>query len=212
MNKYFTDNVYGSIKIRYKLLRIIHTPEFQRLKNIRQLGNTHYTFMGATHTRFEHSIGVSHLCGIMLRNIQDNQKELSITDEQILLVQVAGLCHDLGHCCFSHLFDNKFLKVLLTDTQKKSYINHEYRSKLMLEHINAKYSLGYTSDQLTIIKNMITPEEHSCTGFMYQIVANTRSGLDCDKMDYLIRDSRNIGVNISVNIFNIVKGEKITSK
>lgn len=207
MNKYFIDNVYGSIKINPMLLRIIHTPEFQRLKNIKQLGNTHYTFMGATHTRFEHSIGVSHLCGVMINNIRTNQPELGITDIDVLLVQVAGLCHDIGHCCFSHLFDNRFLKTLLADTNREEFIGHEYRSKILFEHINEKYDLGFTVVQKHKLFKMITPESQD--GFIYQIVSNSCSGLDCDKMDYLVRDSRQIGVNISVNVFNIIQRARV---
>ena len=128
MYKYFLDSVHGNIKICSNILQIIHLPEFQRLKKIRQLGNAHYVFMGATHTRFEHSIGVSYLCGQLLTNIKDNQPTLNIDDRTILLVKVAGLFHDIGHGCFSHLFDSHFLKVKLTGTELEKYIDHEYRS------------------------------------------------------------------------------------
>ena len=152
MYKYFLDNIHGNIKIGKNVLQIIHTKEFQRLKNIRQLGNAHYVFMGATHTRFEHSIGVSYLSGCLLTNIKNNQPELNITNRDIVLMQIAGLCHDLGHGCFSHLFDSYFLKNKLHDTPLSLYINHEYRSTIIVRYIINKYSI-FTTPKVRLHKN-----------------------------------------------------------
>lgn len=65
------------------------------------LGTCYFVFPGASHNRFEHSIGTCVLAGMMLQHLQSSQPELEITDRDILVVKVAALCHDLGNCLFS---------------------------------------------------------------------------------------------------------------
>lgn len=113
--KVFNDSVHGHIELHPLLIKIIDTPEFQRLRFIKQLGMCHFVYPGAVHSRFEHSLGVSYLAGQLTRSLQSKQKELNITDEDILCVEIAGLCHDLGHGPFSHLFDDLFLKKVRPD-------------------------------------------------------------------------------------------------
>jgi len=75
--------IHGVITLTSKMCQIIDTPEFQRLHRLRQLGATYLVYPSATHTRFEHSIGVSHLAKIMLNALQSNNPNLAITDELI---------------------------------------------------------------------------------------------------------------------------------
>jgi len=98
------DPIHGSFSLPRIAWIIIDTPEFQRLRYIKQTGNTCFVYPGAEHTRFQHCLGVAHLalefgCAIKLKSAE------MITDQQILLLCIAGLCHDLGHCAFSHLYD-----------------------------------------------------------------------------------------------------------
>ena len=104
------DNIHGYISIDSIACSIIDTPIFQRLRNIHQTGVLYLVFPTATHTRFEHSIGTYHLATQLITNISNKQPELNITTEIIKLVGIAGLCHDLGHLMFSHLFDDYFLQ------------------------------------------------------------------------------------------------------
>ncbi|KAF4722565.1 SAM domain and HD, partial [Perkinsus olseni] len=85
---------------------IIDTPYFQRLRNETQLGAAGYVFMGATHTRFEHSIGAAYLAKKMVDQLSSNQPEYGIDEEDKLCVIIAGLCHDLGHGPYSHVWDS----------------------------------------------------------------------------------------------------------
>ncbi|NP_001357539.1 deoxynucleoside triphosphate triphosphohydrolase SAMHD1 isoform 3 [Mus musculus] len=107
--KVFNDPIHGHIEFHPLLIRIIDTPQFQRLRYIKQLGGGYYVFPGASHNRFEHSLGVGYLAGCLVRALAEKQPELQISERDILCVQIAGLCHDLGHGPFSHMFDGRFI-------------------------------------------------------------------------------------------------------
>ncbi|KAI0241262.1 Deoxynucleoside triphosphate triphosphohydrolase SAMHD1, partial [Lamellibrachia satsuma] len=92
----FNDCVHGHIELDPLCVAIIDTPQFQRLRHIKQLGGCYYVFPGASHNRFEHSIGVCFLAGQLIETLKFKQPELNITDGEVLCVKIAGLCHDLG--------------------------------------------------------------------------------------------------------------------
>eukprot|EP00474_Spongospora_subterranea_P008918 CRZ09376.1 hypothetical protein [Spongospora subterranea] len=104
--KQIMDPIHGLIDIDPELIQMIDTPQFQRLRNISQMGPSSYVFPGATHKRFGHSIGTSSVAGDLLDNISRAQPDLKITPRETLLIKAAGLCHDLGHGPLSHSFDN----------------------------------------------------------------------------------------------------------
>jgi HD superfamily phosphohydrolase len=97
--------IHGQIELPLALFSLIDTPLFQRLRNLKQCGLVYYVFPGTSHNRFEHSIGVAHLAGLMITHLQKQQPELQITPREVLCVQVAGLLHDIGHGPFSHTFE-----------------------------------------------------------------------------------------------------------
>jgi HD superfamily phosphohydrolase len=101
--------VHGSFKLDEVCAAIINTPEFQRLKDLKQLGLSSFFFQSAEHTRYPHSLGVAHLANQFVRILQAQQPELNITEREISCVTIAGLCHDLGHGPFSHTFDQCLL-------------------------------------------------------------------------------------------------------
>ena len=95
--------------------KLIHIPEFQRLRDIRQLNNLYFIYPGATHDRygnnpslnnfrFQHCIGVYHLAETFMERLQKIQPELVITEEEKLCVCIAGLYHDIGHIVMGHLY------------------------------------------------------------------------------------------------------------
>jgi HD superfamily phosphohydrolase len=71
--------------------------QYQRLRRCKQLGHACLRFPNATHTRFEHSIGVAYKAGKVVRRLQEKQPLLDITERDKLCVEIAALVHDLGH-------------------------------------------------------------------------------------------------------------------
>jgi HD superfamily phosphohydrolase len=179
------DPIHGFIEIKQHLLKIIDTQEFQRLRDLKQLGATHYVFPSATHTRFEHSIGVSFLARRLMTNLKKTQPSLNITERQIELVEMAALLHDVGHGPFSHLWDNY---VIFKNEEK-----HEERSCVIFSVMIEKYQLEISEEERQLVCEMIDPSEENERHWMFQIVANKRCQLDVDKIDYIQRDSMYLG-------------------
>lgn len=207
--KVFNDPIHGHIEIHPLCVKIIDTPQFQRLRSIKQLGGTYFVYPGASHNRFEHSIGVCHLAGQLVSVLKAEQPELKITVNDVLCIRIAGLCHDLGHGPFSHMFDSKFLpSVGITGTK------HESRSVKMFEHLVKENNLDkdfkeYFENDLDRDKKFIMeliggPSQglnYEGRGtdkkFLYEIVANERNGIDVDKWDYFARDCHMLGIKNS---------------
>lgn len=202
--KVIFDQIHKYMKFDNLLLKIIDTVEFQRLRNIKQLGLCYYVFPGASHNRFEHSLGVSYLSGYMIETLKNKQPELNIEERDILLVKVAGLIHDLGHVCFSHFFDNFFLSDRIPNSE---FRHHEYRSCKLFEFIVKKYKIDLSDDEIKIINRMINPDIND--SFLYQIVCNKINGLDCDKFDYIVRDTYNIGLAYSFDVMRLIDQAKV---
>ncbi|XP_044066529.1 uncharacterized protein LOC122882805 [Siniperca chuatsi] len=141
--KVFNDPIHGHVELHPFLIKIIDTPQFQRLRNIKQLGGAYFVYPGASHNRFEHSIGVAHFAGELVKALSTRQPELQITTRDILCVQIAGLCHDLGHGPFSHLFDKLFIpKAQPTKTWK-----HENASIAMFDYLVKRNNLKREKQQ-----------------------------------------------------------------
>ncbi|XP_053400924.1 deoxynucleoside triphosphate triphosphohydrolase SAMHD1-like [Mercenaria mercenaria] len=218
IRKIFDDPIHGQMGFHPLCVKIIDTPQFQRLRYIKQLGTCYLVFPGASHNRFEHSLGVCHLAGRLLRTIKERQpndkngSEL-ITDKDILCVEIAGLCHDLGHGPFSHLFD----KMFIPKVNSKSKWKHETASVMMFEYIlednngqllkEFKNHLpDFNVNDIEFIKELICGCDVSGEtewpykgrtkekAFLYEVVANKSNGIDVDKWDYLARDCYMLGI------------------
>lgn len=99
------DPVHGFIQLPSICKSFVDHRIFQRMRYIRQLAMSPYVFPGATHDRFLHSIGTAYLAYEMMKAIRNRQPELEVSDADVLVVTLAALCHDLGHPCFSHMFE-----------------------------------------------------------------------------------------------------------
>lgn len=215
------DNIHGYIKINSIAADIVDTPVFQRLRNIHQTGILYLVFPTANHSRFEHSIGTYHLATQMINKIAIKQPELKITEEIINLVGIAGLCHDLGHLLFSHLFDDYFLEYLPNINQLRSQTKntiHENRSIYLLNYLVEKYNIGLDKDQLKVIGDLINPKEaeyskwkskYQVGKWIFQIVSNPLNSIDVDKFDYLVRDTQATGLKFGFGYSRIIEDAKV---
>ncbi len=201
--KIIHDAVHGSIKIEDPLLSILETPEMQRMSNVRQLGMNYLVFPGANHTRLEHSLGVSHLAGIIGKN-------LNLPENEILLLRIAGLLHDVGHAPFSHT-----LEMYIVEKTGKNHMEigkeiikgnldivvPDLKERKKIDEILDEYGID-PSD----IANMIYPTDNYPQTKLFNENMDEKiylkriinGDLDADQLDYLIRDSHYTGVGYGV--------------
>ncbi|XP_046543676.1 deoxynucleoside triphosphate triphosphohydrolase SAMHD1-like isoform X1 [Haliotis rubra] len=210
LSKIFNDPIHGTIRVSGLCMKIIDTPQFQRLRYLKQLGGGYFVYPGATHNRFEHSIGTYHLAGKFAR-ILKWKHPAHFGDDEIKCIEMAGLCHDLGHGPFSHVSDNMFIPRVKPDSKWK----HEDASVMMLEHLIKENSdvksafdeLDKDWSCLELVKDLILGgketnhvttesviEMRSTKPYLYEIVANSKTGIDVDKWDYFARDCHMVGM------------------
>ena len=150
-------------------------------------------------------------------NIKNFDSSL-LDDYLIELIKIAGLCHDIGHGPFSHLFDEWLYTI--DDIKNNKYIHHENRSILLLKYIIDNNYLSHNKelyklsefiddDAFEFISELINPNEDTPKNFIFQIVSNNLNGLDVDKLDYLIRDSFYFGIDSPFKLSRIIDNMKI---
>ena len=172
--------VYNYIAVDRKrdgwLIELADCPEVQRLRRIHQLGVSNFTYPGAEHTRFAHSLGVTHLMQLVLDHLTRACPAAKIESAQQALLATA-LLHDVGHGPFSHLFEpclgTKHEKWSIAVVKDESTQVHK-----VLKKQNA-YLPDYVAD-LIDSKNAKHPAWQR---------ALLSSQLDVDRLDYLRRDS-----------------------
>ncbi len=162
----------------------IDSPDFQRLRHIKQLGMGDLIFPGAVHTRFNHSLGCSYVASQIANKI-------GLSEEERQLVIIACLLHDIGHGPFSHAFEDVFFKKTIRHEDWTPLFLKDYRSKAFFTYYNQCNPRHHlTEEKFNIIENMIM---HKATG--KRVLADiVSSQLDADRLDYLLRDSHFCGV------------------
>lgn len=166
--KVIRDPIHDYIELDELALDLIDTPHIQRLRRIRQLGFSNLVYPGANHTRFEHSLGVYHLAGHLVKQFEKH--------EQMELL-AAALLHDIGHGPFSHATEP-----IIEKYTRRSHDDVEgLLKKGAISDVLEKYSLSPS-----VIARHIKGET-----YQGQII---NSEIDVDRMDYLVRDAHYTGV------------------
>ena len=207
---YIQDPIWGSIEIEEHELALLSTPLLQRLRRIKQLSSGHLFFPGATHTRFEHSVGVLEQTSRMYKGLKNKRR--SPRNRDLLNLRFAALCHDLGHGPFSH-DSEAFFKTLPPfggkeagkgDVQKPQEEGSAERlSAFIVRSRPFKGFCAWLNDNLKIdldaefIADTITgclPDEEKYLGDII------KGPFDADKIDYLTRDGYYCGVPVKVDM------------
>ncbi|TPG70060.1 HD domain-containing protein [Brevibacillus laterosporus] len=176
--KVFKDPVHRYVHVREKVIwELIDSPEFQRLRRIRQLGTSYFTFHGGEHSRFNHSLGVYE---IMRRILETFEGRVKLPYEEKLLCLCAALLHDVGHGPFSHSFE----KVFRLD-------HEEWTRKIIMGETGINRILRTVSESFPkkVAEVIAKTYENKL------IVSLISSQIDADRMDYLLRDAYYTGVN-----------------
>ena len=202
MGDKYRDPVHGFIEVSDLENKIIDSLPFQRLRNIKQLAMTYLVYHGAEHTRFGHSLGVMYVVTKAFTSAVKNGKGVyAFSDEKIdwyrQILRLIALTHDLGHAPFSHASESVFPNGL----EHEDYTEKIIKETCIANYINEigkefrkKYGDDYdiTPDLICKIYLGKDPGEKNEFTFLRSFMD---SELDCDKMDYLLRDSLFCGVN-----------------
>lgn len=188
------DAIHGDISIEEEVIKqLIETKEFQRLRNIKQLGLTYLAFPTTEHSRFMHSVGVYYLVTQLLDVLEAKTGQAFEVKERLAL-QIACLLHDLGHGPFSHTSEEFF------------GFNHEDYTIKIIEDKDTEVNKVLTNYGESIIEEVVSfiKKTHH-NPVLNSILSGT---IDVDRMDYLMRDSFFAGVSYGEidiqRIFNVI--------
>jgi HD superfamily phosphohydrolase len=190
------DAVWGDIALGPRELAAIDTSDFQRLRRVKQLGLTDLVFPGARHSRFEHSIGVFHLAGLVFRRLRSLPETPRPADADERAFLAASLLHDVGHYPFSHAIEE-----LEVDQVRR----HTDIARDLI-------TTGDLADVLTrdwdvepkLVAMLVAgpgPGDEPPTEMQGLLRSVLDSGLDVDKLDYLVRDAR--GANVPYGVVDV---------
>jgi len=179
--KMVRDPLWNTIRLSPVALAIIDTPAFQRLRYIRQLGFAHLVYPGATHTRFDHALGVHHLAQTALDRLRETSEAPAEAWAGAELVPYAALLHDIGHYAYSHALEELEADRIPADHEEVS--GHFF--------------------QLEPMKAALAPLGEGAEETLHDLIRGTSplplrglvsGSLDLDKMEYLRRDAHFCGV------------------
>jgi uncharacterized protein len=212
------DPIHRTISFSESEKRVIDHPYVQRLRHVRQLGLSYLVYPGATHDRFSHAIGAMHVAGRLWDGIVATSGDVirkHFGDDDIAhfrrLLRLAGLLHDLGHPPFSHVseqFMPRFRDLELpsgwfADERQDRQAKHEDYSVVLIAALAAGPEAALSQDEArdiaSLVHHGVTPspswegrfgKKEEGKGGIHRLLRSLISGeLDCDRMDYLLRDA-----------------------
>jgi HD superfamily phosphohydrolase len=231
--KIIYDKVWGEIDMSDLAISIIDTPMYHRMSYIKQTSMAYRVFPTATHTRFNHQVGVYGLLKKTLNSLigkghlivngdalpltpeemterVKNGLKPSITKNEYEWICLGGLLHDLGHGPASHTFDDLIEELvnkgLITNTKWRT---HEERSQELFRNMVENDNIAISQEGVEYICNIINPPITHHHDFRFQFVNNEVNGIDVDKMDYICRDCMVFGIASHADIERIIANSSI---
>lgn len=176
---------FGADDFEQELWRVVQTPAFQRLRRVKQLGFSEFTYPGATHTRFSHCIGVYHIAKGLLQIIESKSDRHNEYDKKMALA--AALVHDVGHGPFSHAFEDVGKKLDLTMAKHVEVGDLLIRRGEIGDILDRAVGSGFSAK----VANLIKAEKPSS---VYGAVVSSQ--FDADRLDYMQRDRLMTGTQL----------------
>ena len=222
--KEFSDPVWQTIVLQPFEVVVLDSPLMQRLRRIKQLGVAHWVYPGATHSRFEHSVGTLQQMQNLVTaiNSRSGLSDQPITPDLANLLRLTALCHDVGHGFMSHVSEKAVLSFPEVENLQLQFADATEMEEVKPSEIAAYYILGSGSFKLFIgtvmhyIRNHPlpdAPEEMMKTAIIGKplidripLLHELISGpFDADKLDYMPRDARMAGTPVVTDIPRLVQ-------
>jgi uncharacterized protein len=196
----FRDPIHGFIQLNSWEREVVNHPAFQRLRRIKQLAWTDMVYPGATHTRFEHSLGVMHVATLLFDALYLRQRDLfeelgyTSPERPRQLVRLAALLHDIGHAPFSHAAEELFP---VKEASGRHYDHEEYSASIV-RHCMADifgHPINKNNYNITVddIVRFFSPTSADTSSLALRELVSGQ--MDADRMDYMLRDAHHAGVS-----------------
>lgn len=182
--------VHGDIELTREEIALVDTPEFQRLRGVKQLGTAYLVFPGAMHTRFEHSIGVLHMTDRMIDGLQkhaayDPHGCRSVSEEERRILRIAALLHDVTHIPFGHNIEDQ-----------TGLLPRHDRPERFQAVLGGATGIGKVLQQIGLqdeVLSVLCGDDEETPSFWKQLLSDT---IDADLLDYLKRDAYYTGLEL----------------
>jgi len=196
------DPVHGDVYLTHEEIRVLDTPEMQRLRGVKQLGPAYLVYPGAVHTRFDHSIGTVHVAARMIDAINlsfelDPARNIGISEEEARVIRIAALVHDVTHIPFGHNVEDQ------DQLFRRHDAAYRYERALSRGTVLGRVleDLGVRADVFSILTRAGTPGAREIPPYWRQVISGT---IAADILDYLARDAYFTGLRLQVD-------ERVTS-
>lgn len=237
--KVIHDPVWGTMKFYPWELTLLDSPLLQRLRNINQLGLAVYTYPSAHHSRFEHTLGVTNLVTRMVDSINDSSPSADegfriISREDLYMLRIAAILHDVGHCFFSHLSERMYgttpeFEALKNSSEELSkaqpheilgciIVNTPSFKKFFKDHVDLPFApadgMFFENIGRMIVGAPIKgiTEQDGRHIKKYYLTEMINGQFDADSLDYLRRDSYITGLSLTYHIDRFLYKIKIVDR